>query len=200
MHHEPPGRPPIGPGRRRPRRPSRRVPPRPPRRLIRANALMEQGRHAEAAELFVRLSEGARRRGMPVRAAHLTVRASHALLADQRPQEAIEQLDGALRVLVSQGQVHRAAQVASRATVRLREKGFETEAVQLEQQTQRLREELALGDDAWEAPPSPGPGPARESLPNRCAGCGAPLVPDEVVWHQARSAECPYCGSIVTTR
>lgn len=200
MHPKPLGRPPISAGRRRPRRPSRRVRPGLPRRLIRANALMEQGRHAEAAELFVRLTEGARRRGMPVRAAHLAIRASHALLADQRPQQAIEQLDGALRGLVSQGRVHGAAQVASRAAARLREEGFEAEAVQLEEQTQRLRKELDIGDDAWEAPPSPGPGPARGWLPDRCGGCGAPLVPDEVIWHQARSAECPYCGSIVTTR
>ena len=35
------------------------------------------------------------------------------------------------------------------------------------------------------------------NLPSRCSGCGAPLVPDEVEWHDATTAECLYCGAIV---
>jgi hypothetical protein len=38
---------------------------------------------------------------------------------------------------------------------------------------------------------------ALRDLPSRCSGCGAPLVPDEVEWHDATTAECLYCGAIV---
>jgi len=27
--------------------------------------------------------------------------------------------------------------------------------------------------------------------------CGAPLLPDEVEWHDVRTAKCPYCGTAV---
>jgi len=200
MKRRPPGRPPIGPPRRGPDR----QPPRPSQRLIRANALMANGRHGQAAELFMRLSEGARRRGMPVRAAHLAVRASDALLADGRPQEAIGQLKGALRVFIRRGEIHRASQMASRATTRLREAGFDDRADDLEDMTAKLREEFSVHHAEWEAPPAFGPGqrpvPARGSLPESCVQCGAPCVPDEVVWHHARTAECPYCGSILSAK
>jgi len=188
-----PRRPPMDP-RRRPAR----VPLQPPRRLIRANARMEEGRYGDAAELFLQVSEGARRRGMPVRAAHLAIRASHALLADQRPQQAVDRLVGALRVLLRHGQVQRAAHVASSAAARLREEGLETEASELERRTDRLRQELSVGDAEWHAPPALQSGPARGILPERCGGCGAPLVPGHVVWHEAHKAECPYCGSILS--
>jgi hypothetical protein len=40
--------------------------------------------------------------------------------------------------------------------------------------------------------------PARRGeIPAGCASCGGPLHPDEVEWHAANTAECPYCGSPV---
>ncbi|MBU0702738.1 MAG: hypothetical protein KKC18_02600 [Chloroflexi bacterium] len=36
----------------------------------------------------------------------------------------------------------------------------------------------------------------RGSLPAGCGGCGAPLIPDEVEWHDPRTAVCPYCGTV----
>ena len=52
---------------------------------------------------------------------------------------------------------------------------------------------LSLEDAAQQAPTIP---QQRGSLPAKCDGCGAPLVPDEVEWHDAHTAECPYCGTI----
>lgn len=193
MIPRPPRRPHMAP-RGRPAR----VPLRPPQRLIRANARMEEGRYGDAAELFLQLSQGARRRGMPIRAAHLAIRASDALLADQRPQQAVDRLVEALSVLLRHGQVQRAAHVASSAAARLREGGLETEASALERRTDRLRQELGVADAEWQAPPTLLSGPARGTLPDRCDGCGASLVPGDVVWHEARKAECPYCGSILS--
>ena len=195
MQRRPPGRPPLPPRRR----PAGRG-PRPPRRLIRANALMEEGRHREAAEILVRLSAAARRRGMPGRAAHLAIRASHAFLADGSVHKALEVLHGALRLLLRQGQVKRAAHVVSRSIKRLRDSGFENEAAELQRRVEKLRQDLDIHAADWEAPPARIPQPARSSLPESCTGCGAPLAPDEVIWHQAQKAECPYCGSIISAR
>jgi hypothetical protein len=36
-------------------------------------------------------------------------------------------------------------------------------------------------------------------LPASCGGCGAPLNPNEVRWHDTHTAECPYCGTMVKT-
>lgn len=159
---------------------------------------MEKGRYGDAAELFLHLSEGARRREMPIRAAHLAIRASHALLADQRPQQSVDRLLEALSLLLQHGHVQRAAHVASRAVARLREQDLQTEASELEWRTARLRQELGVGDAEWATPPARESGLTRGSLPESCLGCGAPLVPDDVIWHQGRKAECPYCGSIIS--
>ena len=35
------------------------------------------------------------------------------------------------------------------------------------------------------------------TLPAKCDGCGAPVIPDEVEWHDARTAECLYCGTVL---
>lgn len=37
----------------------------------------------------------------------------------------------------------------------------------------------------------------RESLPEECPNCDAPLRYDEVKWVGPRRAECPYCGQTV---
>jgi hypothetical protein len=135
---------------------------------------------------------------MPVRAAHLALRASHAFLSDRNPGKAVQHLQEALRTFVRQGHVTRAAQTASRAATRLREEGFESEAAELEEWMANLRQDMDVGDADWEATPTGTPEPAPRSLPERCTGCGAPVVPDEVIWHDAQRAECPYCGSIIS--
>ena len=135
---------------------------------------------------------------MPVRAAHLALRASHAFLSDRNPAEAVEHLQEALHTLVRRGRVRHAAHAASRAATRLREEGFESEAAHLEQWMANLRQDSDVDDADWEAQPADAPELARRSLPERCTGCGAPVVPDEVIWHHAQRAECPYCGSIIS--
>ena len=38
---------------------------------------------------------------------------------------------------------------------------------------------------------------AEARLPGSCPKCGAPVHSDEVEWIDARSAECPYCGTVL---
>jgi len=159
--------------------------------------MMEVGEFAEAAQLLVRLSQGARRQGRPVRAGNLAARASQAYLAHDRVGPALDQMRLAIRLLVQGGQVQRATHLVSRAADELTERGFQTEARELKKYADRLREGAGLPPGDWHARP-PSQAPDRpSSLPGRCQGCGAALIPDDVIWHDAQTAECAYCGAVV---
>jgi len=184
--------------RRPPRRPP--LPPRARRALLRANSLLTDGRFAEAADIFERMSEETKQRGMPVRAADLALQASRARFAADDVEGALERIGEALRLLVRGGRAERVPRVLARATDALREKGYDAQADQLEREAAQMLEEAGLSlDEVRRRAPhvSDQFAPQRGSLPARCGGCGAPLVPDEVEWHDAYTAECLYCGTVV---
>jgi len=195
--------------RRPPRRGSlgrRRSPSRPPlppkarRALARARRLMDDGRFAEAAVAFERLSERAKQFDMPLRAAGLDLQAARAYLAADEVGTAQERAAEALRWLVRGGRAERVPRVLKRIETVLREKGYDAQAKQLEQEAARALEEIGLSiDEARQrVPQKTAAAPAkRGSLPGSCSGCGAPLIPDEVEWYDAHTAECLYCGTIV---
>jgi len=197
IRRRPPRRGPLG--RRRPgARPP--VPPRARQALDRARRLMEVGRFAEAAVAFERLSGRAKQLDMPLRAAGLDVQAGRAYLAADDVGAAQERAAEAFRWLVRGGRAERVPQVLKRVQAALREKGYEAQAEQLEQAAARALEDvgLSLEEAGQRVPQRTAPPPAkRGSLPGSCSGCGAPLIPDEVEWHDAHTAECLYCGTIV---
>lgn len=183
------------------RRPFRR-PPRPSvlpgarQALAHANRLMANEQFAEAANIFERLSEEARQRGILVRAANLALQASRAYFAADDVQTALEQAKEGLRLLVRGGRVERVPRVLSRIVKALREKGYDAEAHQLEQEAAQALEKMGLSLDKVRQR-IPQVTEKRGVLPACCNGCGASLVPDEVEWHDAHTAECPYCGTVV---
>lgn len=163
--------------------------------LARANRLMSDGQFAEAADIFERFAGEAEKHGLLVRAADLTLQASRAHFAAEDVEAALAQARRALRLFVRGGRPGRVPQLLSRMTAALREKGYNVQAEQLEQEAAQILEEtgLSLEEARQQIPRAP---ERRGSLPASCNGCGAPLVPDEVEWHDARTAECPYCGTI----
>jgi len=170
------------------------------RALARANGLMAAGQFVEAANIFERLSEEARQCGMLVRAADLALQASRAHFAADDVEAALERAKEALRLLVRGGRAGRVPRVLSRMTTALREKGYDAQAGQLEQEAAQALEEVGLSLDEvrQRAPQAAGRfALKRSTLPARCGGCGAPLVPDEVEWHDAHTAECLYCGTVI---
>jgi hypothetical protein len=196
---------PIRPGqlRRRPVPPPPGGPP--PRRplaaralkaLARANRLMADGQFAEAAEIFGRLSEEAERRDMTVRAADLALQASRAHFAADAVEAALTWAREGLRLLVRGGRVGRVPTVLAKMTAALRERGYDAQADQLEHEVTQALEGIGLSlDEARHRVPQVPE--ERGDLPAQCSGCGAPLVPDEVEWHDTRTAECLYCGTII---
>jgi len=125
----------------------------------------------------------------------LALQASRAHFAADRVDAALEQARRALRLFVRGGRAGRVPLLLSKMTAALRNKGYETQADQLEQEATQILEEMGLSLDEvrQQIPVMP---ERRGSLPAKCEGCGAPLVPDEVEWHDAHTAECPYCGTI----
>lgn len=185
----------------RPRRPllRRQRPPLPPRvrqALARANSLMADGQFAEAANIFGHLSEEAKQHGMLVRAADLALQASRAHFATADVEAALEWAKQAVRLFVRGGRAGRVPLVLSKMTAALRKKGYDAQADQLEQEAGQALEEIGLSlDEARQRIPQVTE--ERGTLPAQCSGCGAPLVPDEVEWHDAYTAECLYCGTVV---
>jgi hypothetical protein len=159
--------------------------------------MMDDGKFAQAARLFDRLALGARRRGMPIRAANLTLRAAQAYLAQDKIDPALDRMRRAIRVFAHHYRAERVARLVSRADDELRERGYDARAVELAQFAAGVLGETGLSLDDFEASRSAQAGEPRGSLPGRCEGCGAPLVPDDVTWHDAETAECPYCGAII---
>lgn len=179
------------------------VPPRLHQALARANRLMNQGEFAEAARIFGELSERARRNSMPVRSAELALRASRAHFATDDVTAALDWARKGLRRLALAGRVERVSRVLSRILNALRGKGYNGEADRLERDIAQVLQEREVSLDevrqrASQAVEGGGPSPSR-TLPARCDGCGAPLVPDVVEWHDALTAECIYCGTIAKT-
>jgi len=176
----------------------RPLPPRVRQALIRANRLMAEGQFAEAGGIFEQLSEEANQRGMLIRAADLALQSSRAYFAASDVDTALEWARQALRLFVRGGRVGRVPLVLSKMTSALRQKGYDAQADQLEREATQALEEVGLSlDEARQRAPQAVE--RRGSLPARCAGCGAPLVPDEVEWHDAHTAECPYCGTVAKT-
>jgi len=118
-------------------------------------------------------------------------------LAADDVDAALEWAREALRLLVRGGRVGRVARVLSRITAALREKGYDAQADQLEQEAAQAIEEMGLSlDEVGQRVPQAAE--KRGTLPTHCSGCGAPLAPDEVEWHEAHTAECLYCGTVVS--
>lgn len=170
------------------------------RALVRANQLMADGQFVEAAIIFEWLSEQAERRGMLVRAGDLILQASRAHFRASDVETAVQQVTEALRLFVHGGREGRVPRVLSKATAVLRKQGHNAQADLLEQEAVGMFGDVGLSlaeagqhahqvtEEKW------------GTLPPLCNGCGAPLVPDEVEWYDARTAECLYCGAVVKTR
>jgi len=185
--------------RRRPRRrPLRPVGPPGParRRLNRARELFDGGDYAAAATIFEELARGAERRGMLDRAGDLLMRVAQCYLKLNNIERADEQAKHALRLFLRAGRTRKVRRLLPKAIATLEKHGRHAEAKDLREKAEQL-----LGP----APVEGGAGIGRRgmmrpggTLPGKCPSCGGPIKPNEVNWVGRGSAECPYCGSVVS--
>jgi len=179
----------AGPG---PRRPGAPLDP----RVCRAHRLFDEGRYLEA-ESFGQLSDFARDNEQPLRAAHMAAQAGRAFLEAGDGDRALARTRQALGHFIAGGRPGQAVHLSRRAIEALRARGFNQQAVALEQEVKsRLAE---IGFDFAHLPVELGL-QSHGTLPPACPRCGGPIRADEIEWIDSKSAECPYCASIVQAK
>lgn len=163
-------------------------------RLMEAHQRYQDGQYAEAAERFGRMAEVARERNMPQIAAHLSAKAaaSHAQLGDAGQMRSW--LDRAVSDARQVTDKDRTARTFGTLVQVLRGSPLAGSADEIEAE---LRQQLGVTPKASE-----GGGTVnrsmRRQLPQRCSACGAPVSGAEVQFNEDGSADCNFCGSILT--
>ena len=170
------------------RRPFRRPGPRQvPPELRRANALMESGQYAEAANAFAHIAKQAERRRGP-RAPIFHLRAGRAYAQAEIPGKAMPHLQKGLNMIAMRRDWAPLQRFGQRTVDELNELGYTTEA-------QEIADYLAsvLPKSVEQTAPHE----KQVSLPTHCPNCGAAVRADEVKWIDAQTAACIFCGSPV---
>jgi hypothetical protein len=196
-------RPPFGPRRMRPH------PPRPGlfrpvgsspaveaarQELIRANHLVDSGQHAEAGEVFARISTLAEQAGFPGRATHLAARAAHSFLEADDSENAMSYARRVMRLSISMGNVQQTIGLARRIVAELDAHGYTDLAEAFRKEVNQYLGKLGLSLTDISAG-EPGLSEQRGQLPSQCPACLGPVRSNEVTWIDQRSATCAYCGS-----
>jgi len=166
-------------------------------RVQQAFRLLASGRYAEAGRLFGELADRARDNARPLRSAQLALQAARAFGEAGDGDAALLRAQQAEQQFIAGGRPERAARTVHTLGSMLRSRGFEAQAAALGQDAQARLAAVGLSLDRV---PMESVLQQHGALPPTCSQCGGPLRADEVEWINATSAECPYCGSTVTTR
>ena len=145
--------------------------------------LLDDGKFEEAAQAFENLAQEAEERGKIFQATHLTAQAARCYVRLEDIVQAYERGKKALDLFKRADRPGAAKRLGERMVQILRNKGRQAEAEALERELQQL--------------PAP-ERPRRGQLPGKCPQCGGPIKESEADWVGPSSAECPYCGSVVT--
>jgi tetratricopeptide (TPR) repeat protein len=157
--------------------------------LQRANQLLDKGEFQRAAEAFEQLADMAEKRNGP-RAPLFYLQAGRAWLFEGNAPAAMDHFKRALTLFAERSKNGRILQAGNRIINELEQRGFKTEAAEL----QAYIHELLPGPIKFTQPPLPAGQP---TLPTHCPSCGAAMRSDELEWIDDKTAECAYCGSPV---
>jgi hypothetical protein len=156
--------------------------------LAQANQLSAAGQAAQAAPLYLRLAEIMENRRHPRRAANFHAMAAHAYAEGQDESQALAQAQAALRLFTEYHMVERAPRFFTNISHKLQAHGMNRAAETLKQEFSGL----AL------AAPGPVEPEQHRRLPLACPKCGAPARSDEVTWVDQQTAQCTYCGTLMS--
>jgi hypothetical protein len=163
-----------------------------PPAVVEAERLMQEARYAQAAERFAQLAHSAAERAMPEAAGELFLRAARCYAETNSIEQADYCTEQAIHLFIQARRPRRVHQVLRRVVTALERRGRHNDA-------ERLRREVEQAFQGMEPLVAAMPAPARRGqLPVRCPSCGGPLKPDEVAWSDPNTAECSYCGGVVS--
>ena len=183
-------RPPAHPSQRPPRRSAgRQLNPKLQRELKRANHLLQNGEHKNAARIFRNLGENAQDKGILFPAAMLFSQSAKASLRANEIQESVTQIQRGL-ILLAANQRWAAFQSEGQAFISaLQNSGFEKEADDL---TLWMTEKSLKIPEAEKTAEN-----SKINFPNKCPYCGASMSLEQIKSSLQSAAECKYCGSVV---
>lgn len=181
---------PPPPQQRGPRRiASRQLNPKLQRELKRANHLLQNGGHLNAAQIFLNLGENAQDKGILIPAAMLFTKAATAFLLANEIQNALEQSYRGLNLLAANQRwgafQHQGEQLADAMQVN----GFGSEAEEL--RSWIIEKSGKPAKNSAKAEKSAG------KFPSKCPYCGAAMSLEQIKSSQHALTECKYCGSVV---
>lgn len=183
-------RPPTHPRQRPPRRSSsRQLNPKLQRELKRANHLLQNGEHKNAAQIFLNLGENALDKGILFPAAMLFSQSAKASLLANEIQESVNQIQRGL-ILLAANQRWAALQSEGQAFIKaLQNSGFEKEAEDLR---------LWISEKSFKIPGAKKTAKnSKPIIPNKCPYCGASMSLEHIKSSRKSATECKYCGSVV---
>lgn len=154
--------------------------------LQRANQWMAAGQYEEAAAAYEQMAQAAEGRDGP-RAPVFFIHAGRARFLAGQSAQGLSHLKHGLGLFAARGQWGELHRAGRRAVDELNERGFESEAAQVEAYlASTLPPTFA---------PTAAPSARKPILPTHCPSCGGAVRPDEVEWLDEVTAECSYCGS-----
>ena len=159
--------------------------------LRRAHHMMENGQHAKAAHIFQQLAEGARDLGSLKIAPNLYLQAARANLLSDNLEVALVCIFDGLGIIAKAQKWPVLARIGRGTVSEVNNLGFPEISNQV---AVWLKEKLPEPMDSYPERRRP-----PKSLPLKCPNCGGALRPGEVEILDARTGECPYCGSAVRT-
>jgi hypothetical protein len=158
--------------------------------LQRAHQMLALGDYARAATTFEQLGHAAEMRAGP-RAPFLFLQAGRARILQGQISAGMAHFKYGLELLAKAGRYNQLYRAGQRLMQELKLRGLEKEASEIGALIGASVPAIA------DMPTERGPDTATVILPTHCAACGGPIRSTEVEWLDARTAECPYCGSPV---
>ena len=181
---------PPNPKQRPPRRSaSRQLDPKMQRELKRANHLLQNGAHKNAAQIFLNLGENALDKGILFPAAMLFSQTAKAYLLSNEIEDSGIQIRRALLLLSANHHWKAFKNEGEAIIVAMQNSGFENEAEEL---TQWMADKSLDHKESNTISK-----PSKATIPNKCPYCGASMSLEQIKSSRQSASECKYCGSVV---
>ncbi len=157
--------------------------------LRRAHQMMENGDHAQAAQIFEHMAEGARDLGRLKNATNLFLQAGRAQLLSGNLEKGSQCIFSGLEIIAQAQKWPALAQVGQRTITELTSMSYPEISKKV---SSWLQEKLPEPIESYPQAMKPS-----KPMPLKCPNCGGALRPGEIEMLDAITGECPYCGSAI---
>ncbi len=162
--------------------------------LTLANKDLDQGNCLEAAQIYEYLGESFTEK-QAARAAYLYLQAGRAFVQGDQVKHAMECFNLGFSMLAKAKRTQLMLLIGNRIVGELNYRGLRNEA----QLVVNWMDAMMGGAIQSFGRPAASYDPTRPRLPIKCPFCQGTLLPNELDWLDFATAECPFCGSAVSS-